>query len=327
MNRLNLILVVLLVAQLVVATVVLWPRPATSAGEGESLLPELDAARVVALTITGSDGASVSLAKRDGSWVLPEADDYPALPGRVPPVLDKLTEVEAERLVTQTASSHKRLGVAADAFEQLVELDLDNGTRYRLYIGTSPSYSATHVRADGQDEVFLTSKLSIQDLGAQASAWTEQAFFSVPRDRVTAFTLENKNGRFEFEKDDETWTMKDLSGDETLDQPALQTLISRATSVSMLAPLGREEQEAFGLDSPSAMVILHTHGDGEEDKTYTLRIGAQDPDDKSYVLLSSESPYYVRVSEFAVRDLVEKTRIDLLELPTTPTPEVTPQSQ
>ena len=327
MNRLNLILVVLLVVQLVVAAVVLWPHPATSAGEGESLLSELNADRVVELTITGSDGSTVRLAKRDGSWVLPEADDYPALPNRVPPILGKLAEIEADRLVTQTASSHKRLGVAPDAFERLVELELDDGTHYRLYMGTSPSYSVTHVRADGQDEVYLTSKLSIQDLGAQANAWTEPAFFSVPREQVIAFTLENENGRFEFEKADETWTMKGLSGDETLDQPAVQTLLSQATSISMLTPLGREEQEAFGLESPSAMIILHTRGDGEEDQTYTLRIGTQDPDDNSYVLSSSESPYYVRVSEFAVRDLVAKTRIDLLELPPTPTPEATPQSQ
>jgi hypothetical protein len=327
MNRLNLILVVLLVVQMAVLAIVLWPRPDTSASEGQRLLSDLDADRIVGLTITDADGNSIKLARRDGSWVLPEADDYPALPGQVPPVLDKLVELEAERLVTQTASSHKRLGVARDSFQRLAEIEMDDDSRYRLYIGTSPSFSVTHVRAEGQDEVYLTSKLSIQDLGVQANAWTEQTFFSVPREQVIAFTLENESGRFEFEKDDETWTMKGLSGDESLAQPAVQTLLSRATSVSMLEPLGREEQTTFGLESPSATVILHTGDAGEKDQTHTLHIGAQDQDNRSYVLVSSESPYYVRVSELAVRDLVEKTRNDLLELPPTPTLEATPQSQ
>ena len=277
--------------------------------------------------ITGADGNTIELAKRDGSWVLPEADDYPVSENRVPPILGKLAELKAERLVTQTASSHKRLRVAEDAFERLVEIELDDGTRRRLYVGTSPSFSVTHVRADGQDEVYLASDLPAQDLGAQATAWTEQTYFSVPRDQVVALALENENGLLELEKDGETWMMKDLAGDETLDQAAVQTLLSRASSVSMLRPLGKEELETYGLESPNAVVIFRTQMDGEEERIYTLRVGAQDAEDSSYVIVSSESPYHVKVNEFAVRDLVEQTRADLLESPPTPTPEATPQSQ
>jgi hypothetical protein len=41
------------------------------------------------------------------------------------------------------------------------------------------------------------------------------------------------------------------------------------------------------------------------------------------VIISSESPYYVRASEFAVQSFVENARQDFLELP--PTPEATPE--
>jgi hypothetical protein len=41
-------------------------------------------------------------------------------------------------------------------------------------------------------------------------------------------------------------------------------------------------------------------------------------------VISSESPYYVRVSEYTVKDFVEKARDGFLELPPTPTPEPTP---
>lgn len=53
----------------------------------------------------------------------------------------------------------------------------------------------------------------------------------------------------------------------------------------------------------------------------TVRVGAQNPDDESYAVKSSESPYYVQVAGYAVQDLVDKTRDDFLELPPTPTPE------
>jgi hypothetical protein len=84
----------------------------------------------------------------------------------------------------------------------------------------------------------------------------------------------------------------------------------------MTAPLGKEEQAAYGMATPNAVATVET-----ATKTYTLQVGAQDPDDNSYVVISSESPYYVRVSEYSVQALVQNTRADFIEAPPTPTPE------
>ena len=59
------------------------------------------------------------------------------------------------------------------------------------------------------------------------------------------------------------------------------------------------------------------HNEGD----VALLIGPFDPDDNSYAVISSESPYYVRVAEYSVKDLVENTRDDLLKVEPTPTPE------
>lgn len=325
MNRQNQILVVILVLQLIVAAIVLVPRPAAS-GESESLFPDLEASRIVGLAITGADGQTIQLVKRNGEWVLPEADDYPVLEAKVPPVLDKLVALQAERLVTQTSGSHKRLKVAEDDFERLVEFELDDGTRYRLYVGTSPSPSVVHVRADEQDQVYLTSELSLQDAGSKASDWVDRAYLDIPNDQIVALTLENGNGRFDLRKVEENWMLTDQTGDETLDQDSVTALVNKAGYITLLRPLGKEEKAEYGLANPSAVVQVRTHSDEEGDKSYTLWVGAQDPVDNSYTILSSESSYYVRVSEFTVRDLVENTRDDLLELLPTPAPEATPES-
>jgi hypothetical protein len=325
MNRLNRILVGFLALQLVIAAIVLWPRPAAT-GEGERLFPGLEAERISGLTITGADGQSIRLVRSGDRWVLPTADDYPVQEGKVSPLLDKFAGLETGRLVTQTSDSHKRLGVAEDGFERLVELELEDGTHYQLYVGTSPSFSVSHVRAGGGDEVYLASNLSPSDVGTQAADWVDRSYFSLSSDQVVALTLENQSGRFEFARTGDTWTMEGLSGDETLDEAAVQSLLNRATSVTMLQPLGQKEQAAYGLESPSATVVLQTLSDGEEDRTYTLSVGTQDPQDGSYVLISSESPYYVRVSEFAVKDFVEKVRDDLLEQPPESETGATPES-
>jgi hypothetical protein len=65
----------------------------------------------------------------------------------------------------------------------------------------------------------------------------------------------------------------------------------------------------------------------ERDHACVRRVGTQDAGDLSYVVDSSESPYYVRVSEFTVKDFVEKAREDFLVVPPTPAPEATPTGE
>jgi len=324
MSRTNRILAVVLVVQIVLIAVAFWPRPASVAG-GESLLAGLEAEQIAQLTISDETGDQVKLAKEMGNWVLPEADDYPCTENTVPEFLDKIVALKANRLVTQTPASHKRLKVADDAFERRIELELADGAIHSLYLGTSPSYGVSHVRVVGRDEVYLAS-LSASDAGVNASNWVDTLYFSVTQDQIVALTLEKANGRFEFEKDEAgTWTMKDLAADETLNENNVKSLVSRASSLRMLRPLGKTEQDDYGLKEPNAVVTVETRDDEGNTKTSTILVGAKDDEDNSYVVISSESPYYVRVSEYTVKDFAEKVRDDFLELPPTPTPEPTLQ--
>ena len=324
MTKRNWGLAAILAVQIEVIAVIFWPR-GTASGEGElGLFPGLEADRIAAVTITEGDGSTLRLAKQAGGWVLPEADDYPVQDDKVPPLLDKLVALEAERLVTQTGDSHKRLKVADDDFERHIELELADGTRHHLYVGSSPSFGATHVRAGDQDEVYLTSELTAFDADAEPTRWVEREYFSVPEEELVALTLENKAGTFEFAKEGDTWTMEGLAEDEEFDETKLLALVGRLGSVPLLRPLGQEELVSYGMREPQAIVTIRTESDEEGERTYTLRVGSQDPDDLSYVVVSSESPYHVRVSEFTVKDFVEKGREDFLVVPPTVTPEATP---
>ena len=321
MTRLNQILTGILVVQLIVAAFVFLPRTLSSQTEAGALLPDLEAGRVTAVTITSGEGQSLTLAQKDGAWVLASGGDYPTMEGDVPTFLESVVAVQTNRLVTETPGSHKRLEVADDAFQRLVELETEDGTTYRFYIGSSPTFGAAHVRVAGENEVYLTPELSARDAGALASDWVDTAYVSLPREEVTAFTLQNAQGTFEFNREGEAWTMAGLTGDEVLNENTVQTLLSRATAVRLQQPLGTTEDAAYGLDDPRAVVTLET----EAGETHTLRVGAQDAGDNSYVVAWSDSPFYVRVSEFSVQDLVEKTREDLLQQPTpAPEPGATP---
>lgn len=316
LSRGNQVLLGLLVVQVVVAAIVFWPRSAAVAGE-EPFFPELEVDQVARVTIVDDAGQEIVLANQTGDWVLPEAGDYACRPDKVSEFLDQLAALKTDRLVTQTASSHGRLQVAADAYARLVELEMTDGARHRLYLGSSPNYSVIHARLAEQDEVYLVSGLAASDASALASAWIDTSYLSLVQDDVVAVLLDNANGTLSLKKQGEAWSLEGLASDETLNEAAVSSLVSRVTSVRMLAPLGTELLDEYGIATPSAVIVIHTTGD--QGKTITLHVGARIGDD-SYVCKSSESLYYVRVAEYTAGDWVEKTREDLLELPPTPTP-------
>jgi hypothetical protein len=312
-KRHHMILAGVLVAQIALSVVVFWPR-ASTAGQSESLFPDVEAGDVTSLTIEDDQGNVIELAKVTGEWVLPEADDYPAQGDTVSSFLDKLLAISTGRLVTQSDTSHKRLQVAPDEFVRRISFETGDGTKETIYLGSSPQFGAMHFRQDGQSETYLTGELTSFDANASASAWIDTSYQSVTQEDVTRMTLENSNGSFVFEKDDEgNWTLADLGEDESLDETQVTSLLRRAAVVTMKAPLGREERPSYGTDAPNAVVTLETG-----DKTVTLRVGAKDADAASYVVKSSESAYYVQVAEASVKALVENGRDAFLEEPPTP---------
>lgn len=320
MNRHNQILAVVLVVQLVMAGLLFWQPWSAAAGSAAGpLIPGFTVPGVTGLTISDGDGNRVMMTRTGENWVLPELGDYPVDSAKVEPLLQKIEELETNRLVTQTDSSHRRLKVAGDDFNRLVEIELQDGAGHKLYLGSPAGGTSAHVRADDQAEVYLANNLSSWDVSAQASGWIDTLYFTVPQTATVALTLENQNGVFEFEKEGENWTMAGLAEDETFNPSSLTSLLSQASSIQMTAPIGKEKEASFGIDQPQATVTLKTK-DGDQEKTYVLRIGAKDPEDSSYVASSSESPYFVRVAEFTGNNFIDKTREDFLELPPTPVP-------
>jgi len=305
------ILATVLVAQIALSVVVFWPRP-TTAGQQEPLFPDLAKEDVTSLTIEDDQGNRIALQKVTGEWVMPDAGEYPAQSEEVEALLEKLTALTTGQLVTRSDTSHKRLRVAANDFARRIEFESSGGTE-TLYIGSSPQYGSVHFRLEGESEAYLTSQLTTWDVNASTSTWIDTSYHSVQQDDVARFTLENANGTFVFERDDDGWAMvePEMAEGEVLNETQVEAVLRRAAAVTIKSPLGLEEKGAYGLDDPTAEVIMET-GDG----TVTLTLGSKDEDDGSYVVKSSESAYYVHVSINSVTALVQNDRDAFVDEPT-----------
>lgn len=314
MNRRNQILIALLVVQIAIGTWVFWPKPATAGGE--PVFPDYGPDDVVAFTIEDGEGDQTTLEKTEDGWVLPQADGYPAQADKITPALEKLLSLSTGRMVTRNAVSHRQLQVAADEFMRRIELELTDGTAQAFYLGSSPSYGATHFRLEDQDETYLTTGVSVWDVRATPSTWVDTTYFSVPQEELTQVTLENAQGTMTFVRNEEDkWTLTGLAADEEPSVSQAGALVNRVAKVTLMEPLGQEEKASYGLDDPNAVVTLETASE-----THTLLIGAE-IEDKGHVVKASTSPYYVIVSQVNIGNLIDaEPETFILDIPT-PTPE------
>lgn len=316
MKRHMQILTAVLALQIALVAVLFWPRSIVSENESRSLLSDLEVGDVIAFTIEDADGNQINLGQSGGKWVLPDAGDYPCQEDQITGLLDKLVALDTRRLVTRTESSHKRLQVARDDFVRRIDLETAGGENYTLFLGSSPNYGSAHIRLQGQDETYLTDDLPSWEVNTSANSWVDASYLEVAQDIITTITLKNDNGEWALDRDaDENWVFAELTEDEELDTNSVNSLVSRVSAISLLRPLGKEDNPAYRLDQPSAVVTLQT-----AEKTITLEIGAKFLQDNSYVIKSSESPYYVQVAEFSVKELVEMNRDGFIKPPPTPTP-------
>jgi hypothetical protein len=310
------VLAAILMMQVTLSVVLLWPRRG-STETGGPLIPGLAQPDVKLLAISDGDGGRIELKAAGGAWVLSGSDDYPANGANVATALDRIAALDTRRLITRTSSSHKRLQVSADDYVRRIELQMSGGTRHVLYMGSSPSYGATHVRLDGQDATYLANDVTPWEYATSAASWIDTKFVTISEDELAAVLVDNALGRVIFNREESgEWMLGDLAAGENQADETVKTAVARASSIVMQAPLGKTVLAEHGLDRPLAVITLQLK-DGDP---VTVLVGAQSASDRSYVVQASISPYLVRVSEYSVKTLVENGRSAYLAPQVTPSP-------
>lgn len=310
LSRLNLFLLGAAVVQLLIVAWVYWPRP--SGPSGVPLLPNLTAEQVTRLVITGTDDQTVELERADSGWVLAGTEGYPANTEKITTTLTSLIGLTTDRMVTGTAGSHARLQVAEDNYVRRITLTTPDGNKV-VYLGSSAGAGATHARVDGDDATYLIGGLATWDLETTPSAWVNPSYFTLPADQVTTFTLKNSAGTLTFVKDaNGAWTLQDATADEQVLANNISSLLTRATSINLITPLGTTQKPEYGMASPTATLTLETENEQNQVQTYTLVLGAKDASEDSYILKASNSPHFVRIAAYTGDEFANKTRADFL---------------
>jgi hypothetical protein len=325
MTRLHQILIGVLVAQLVLVGVVFWPRG--SAGAASAVLFQgLKGADITTLTVSEKAGNSSKLARQGDKWVVPDAGDYPADATKLNSLADKLAALQGGQSVGRTATTQSQLQVADDNFAERIDFQAASGSKYTLFLGTVSGGSATHVRVGGQQDVYLTRDISAYDVNSNVTTWIDPIYLSVPVEQAMTVTVKTAGDNLTFIKDAKgAWVMHGLAAGEQTNDANVTNILSVVTALRIDKPLGKQDQAAYGLAQPSALLTVRTNSGGQE-TTHTLTVGAKDA--TGYFVKSPASPYYVHVAENSVKNLVEHKRSDYLVQPTpAPTPGGSPAAK
>ena len=310
------VLAAALVLQVAVAAFVFWPESVPEAGP---IFPDVEEGSITRVKITGPDGGVIEVANSSDGCILPQADNYPCRTDRLNNLFETLEGLVADNVVTRTSSSHLRLRVSPSKFERLLEFDTDGGRAYKLYLGSALTVSASHVRADGRDEVYKVSELTTSDAPVNSLGWIDTEYVFVPQSFLTAVTIDNAKGRLVLRKVDGSWALDGIEEGEELDQARVNSLLTRAASVSMREPLGRQELEEYGFGAPTGSYTLESRDSDGNVETVTLNVGTAV--EGGYLLKSSGSDYYVLAADFEVDDILQADKEYVLKPPPTPTPE------
>ncbi len=313
LSRLNLVLIAAVLVQALLVAWVYWPR--NTATGGEPLLADVTTDEITRLRIADTNDNVVDLERTDEGWTLANTDGYPANSEKISTTLSSLVGLTTDRLVTSTPGSHGRLQVAEDNYVRQITLTTPDGDHV-IYLGSSAGAGATHVRLGGDDATYLTGELASWEVEARPNSWINTSYVSVPQEEVVSMTLQNASGTLTFVRDDENeWTLQDRAAEEEILSANISTLVTRATGVTLIEPLGQSEQPEYGMDAPLATLTLQTENEDGETEEYTLTLGAKDDDTNSYYFKASNSPFYVRIASYTGDEFANKARADFLPQP------------
>ncbi len=309
MNRTQQILTGLLIVQIIAVALVFWPQQNVSVSE--PFFGELTVDQIDALTIEDNQGNSVSFERVTDGWVLSGTDGFPANAETIEALLEKMLSVKTGRMIASSEESYARLQVADDDFSRRVWFKDQNGDEHVLYVGSSAGVAATHVRAAGLKEVYLTDAVNSYDFSSQAKSWINAVYVKIPTAQIQKMTLENASGTLVFENtgaEEDNWIMDGLGADEEFNSNNLVSMLTRLANLQMNRPLGKTELTEYGLDEPSAVVTLEYLDDAGEIQTLVLRVGFLSQSGSFYYVHASNSEFYVEIAKSSMQDFVERTR-------------------
>jgi len=199
------ILAVITVVVIVAASVVSYLNAPATAIHTKLLFPGLEKKinDVSAVEIRDS-GNTLDLVKKDGTWTIAQADNYPALFDKVKPLIVNMAELRVVEKKTSTPSLYPRLGVedldARGSTSHLLTLkDATGKALATLIVGKKQKSAApgdtrgVYVRQpDSKQSLLVEGNLPVS---SRVEDWFKKNLFNINSDRIESIQIDHPGGQ------------------------------------------------------------------------------------------------------------------------------------
>jgi len=303
MQRLTLILAGILGAQLVLALALTFGGSDHASFKAKEPLLAFDASAVDRIDIDESGAGSVTLTKRDGSWVVPSMTDFPADGMRVMAFLATLADLKKGWAAATSTEAARRFKVADEAHERRIVLRKGEKTIAELVLGTSPSFRQVHARA-GADPNIYNVAFATYDVGTRGEDWMNRDAFGVPDDKIASISI----GDLRLDRKDGKYVIAGLAAGETQKDSEVWRLAGASAHPVFDAVQGKGADALAKVGDPDIQVSIKT----TDGSTVILKY-KKEAAGGAYLFTSSMSDYLFRVGETAIQPLVKAKQETLVE--------------
>lgn len=309
---------ILLIAQLVVAVFLWWPHqrgPLT----GQPWL-SFKADQVSSITLTaggqqaGQHASSLTLAKKDSHWVLPDAHNFPADPNKVSRLLDAIAGLKGTLPVAVTKDAAKRFHVANNKFETHLLLKGGSQTLANVYIGNAAGANLVYLRRADQSAI-ETNNLAVRLLDTGIKSWRDKQLLHLTNSQVTQLVLPQVT----LKHHGSSWQALESDGSTVaLSASKTQALVNQLTQLNYIdaAPQQVASKPAFTARVKMANKVL-TYAFIR--KSVTTAGGKDAPHHKvTWFMTRSDLPWRFKVSADTINSLEKGSIADLRAKPAKP---------
>jgi len=303
-------LVALLGVQLILVALTWWPGD--PAGSQPRPLIGIDVGDVLSLGISarpedGAEADGVELVRRDEQWTLASAGGYVADGDAVERLLEDLVALRVRRPIATQSSSHAQLKVGESDYGKRITIETPDLSR-TLIVGAAAN-DRSHVRFEGEDEVYLVSGLSEWAIRADPSAYYSSDYLDLNLAELSTVALTNESGSLEFRRGAGGWTLASAPAGAAIDREAVESLLGKLLGLKIARPIGDTVEPSHGLDS--ALRVDWTGVAEDQSIGGGYRVGASDGDET--FVKASASPFVVTVPSASLAPLRDARAGDFYE--------------
>ncbi|UHD16171.1 DUF4340 domain-containing protein [Thiocapsa bogorovii] len=257
--------------------------------------------QVQSLRIENGDGTeSVTLVRRDGTWVDADLDELPVQSAKVEQLLKELAALKRPLPIATSEAARERFKVADDAFERRLTLDGKTGPIAGLLIGDSPGFRRVFSRLPGEPAVYEL-RLALSDVSARRDDWIEVGLLRLEGEQINRIAT-----RDWILSKDETGVWGLAGDDRPLNEETVSALVLRLANLGYRGVLGVVDDPAYNQQDPLFELEIGL-ADGSK-RHYRV---SQAKDSQDYVLKDADRPWFFKLSEFDLGELLDMEVADL----------------